>query len=407
VAFLLLSLRSLASVNVDVRSRVNCCMMIQKTRFVVIDTSTINKVAKDFFDSDSGLRRDAKAVVDFLSQDGWVPVISLHHLLEMVQHPDPCIVQHRLKFLQSIALLGFIKPCLGPQFPGTGSAVDVFAREVLAIVRGCKTIDHIATTVRSTLLNVTSGDQLIHSDSHSVDILRKHADFQHCEGIEIASISRADPGSTRDLKFNAMIAGINRSRSERKLFLEQARLSLQRDLATYGDKRLTDAESISTRFWSSVVADIDEIDESDPNALDRLLNGMGLSFSDISSEMTMEDVGFLATFRAILNIVEPLLRRNLSVAEINQNACPSWRLSREILRRQNRAARVSGSNLTDAHLAGVVWYVDAVEVDKRTLEFIRQITRDDKELANYAGRFFKCSSYRELPEKLREVSAAA
>jgi len=40
-----------------------------------------------------------------------------------------------------------------------------------------------------------------------------------------------------------------------------------------------------------------------------------------------------------------------------------------------KAERVSGSDLSDQHLATLVLYADGVEVDKRTNEYLRQVER--------------------------------
>lgn len=66
---------------------------------------------------------------------------------------------------------------------------------------------------------------------------------------------------------------------------------------------------------------------------------------------------------------------------------------------QRKAERVSGSDLGDGHIAMLTFYADAVEVDKRTREFLSQVRRADPTLGSLMCTFFSSSDYAEIPNR--------
>jgi hypothetical protein len=63
---------------------------------------------------------------------------------------------------------------------------------------------------------------------------------------------------------------------------------------------------------------------------------------------------------------------------------------------QERAERVSGSDLSDADIAVLVNYATIVEVDRRTCEYFRQIARAEPRFANCLQRVVRSSDYTKL-----------
>jgi hypothetical protein len=375
-------------------------MTILCTRFVAIDSSTLNKLAKDLLGTDAHLRDHAASILDSLHADNWIPVITLHHLSEMVQHADPTLAVERLRFLRRFPLLAYVKPMDGHRFPAT--IVDIAAREVRAVISGARTLNEVITKVRDDLFNVATGEELISNHPDDVDMLRSQAIPQHDEQKIIASIARSDAGKNRHTKLKTMMAGHQRTATGRLQFAAKFQNRLKEQLMKHGDERLINADAVASEFALSMLTRIKGVPENDPFVVQRLLGLSGLSLSDVDPEMTVEDLGFLVNHRANLDIISDVLKRGrLSVQEVPQDLCPSWRLRREILRRQNAAARVKGSNLTDGYLLGLAFYADAIEVDKRTLDFVRQIALSDPEIAQYVKHCIKCSTYADLPARLR------
>jgi hypothetical protein len=85
--------------------------------------------------------------------------------------------------------------------------------------------------------------------------------------------------------------------------------------------------------------------------------------------------------------------------DVPPDSLPSYVLQQKLASVQQKADRVSGSDLGDRYLAPLALYADAVEVDKRTLEFLRQVTRAEPRLASLTTRFFRSSDYLEVAER--------
>jgi hypothetical protein len=94
--------------------------------------------------------------------------------------------------------------------------------------------------------------------------------------------------------------------------------------------------------------------------------------------------------------------RELTVSDVPSRSLPSYVLETRLASIQRKAERVSGSDLGDNCIAPLVLYTDAIEVDKRTCEFLKQMLRSEPELVPLVGRFFRTSDYSRISEFLCE-----
>jgi hypothetical protein len=380
--------------------RVLINMTILRARPVVVDSATLNKLAEDRFCPDKKRQERADAARRALEDDGWVPVVTLHHVAEIVQHHCVDVATRRLDFLREFRALFYLRPMKGYVFPGT--AHDVFTREVRAVASGANTFAQVVAAVRDDLLGSSAGKQLIASDRISVEMLRGQAIPQHVEAIEIASIARADPARTRHLKLKHFLNCKPRSVNGRNQFAAEFCDGLVEELQRHGDKRLSDTHAAAQRFTASIFGRIAGVPLDAPSAVQQILARFGLTLADVDPEMTIDDLGWLTTFCAHLRDASAALgmARPLTPKDIDPDLCPSWRLSREVLRRQNTADRTSSSNLNDAFLVGLAFYVEAIEVDKRTYEGVRQVARNDAEVRPYVSRLIKSGSHEDFVASL-------
>ena len=67
--------------------------------------------------------------------------------------------------------------------------------------------------------------------------------------------------------------------------------------------------------------------------------------------------------------------------------------------------RVLGSNYGDGQLLRLALYVDAVEVDKRTYEYINQMRRNSPAMSPLLKNVFKSSNYEDIPNQLVDIFA--
>ena len=101
-------------------------------RFVAIDSSILASWAKDAFASDSKNQALAHNVKTSLLDANWIPIICLHHFIELARHSDLEVAARRIDFLKSFSQIAWLGRSYGPTI--LGAVVDVFEAEVAAIV---------------------------------------------------------------------------------------------------------------------------------------------------------------------------------------------------------------------------------------------------------------------------------
>lgn len=101
-------------------------------RFVAIDSSILIGWASDAFAADSKLRATAREVRTSLLDSNWIPIICLHHFIELARHSDLQISAKRIDLLKSFSQIGWIGRSYGSKI--LGGIVDVFEAEIESIV---------------------------------------------------------------------------------------------------------------------------------------------------------------------------------------------------------------------------------------------------------------------------------
>lgn len=70
---------------------------------------------------------------------------------------------------------------------------------------------------------------------------------------------------------------------------------------------------------------------------------------------------------------------------------------------QQGLPKAMGSNLGDGHLLSLAYYVDAIEVDRRTMEYLKQIKRFDPEFDGKEIPAFRNSTLETLVKRIDEA----
>lgn len=92
--------------------------------------------------------------------------------------------------------------------------------------------------------------------------------------------------------------------------------------------------------------------------------------------------------------LKPPTALTLSDVEISQ--LPSMKFEHQISEAQRKAERYRGSDFSDSRQAALSLYADAVEVDRRTYNYVQQISRNDTFLSLNASRIIKSTEYSKL-----------
>lgn len=382
--------------------------MIVLPRFVSLDTSTITKLSKDFFGSDDLKRADVIAVRDGLMDRGWFLTLTSDHLIELAQHADNDIVVSRFKFLRTWQNLAWIWDV---EKNGIGSFLDLDCFEIRAFIDKRRLSKKtIVDDVKSELLVIGLGAELFRDEDY--DLWLQLADESKpglAKSQSAVSILRSDPvPGVNDMKLSEFLNAEYEDVNDLPEKVRQLASVMAKQIKTHGDKRVEDAEDLAAGFYRQTVKHIGDIavaQESNRNEtafIESVAAVFEIPASVIDLEMTVGDLGDWGHFSLMLKIYSRKLGRPLSLEEVRPDKLPSWSLRLKLRDFQNQADKVSGSDFGDRNLACLIPYLDSCEVDKRTMDYLRQITSKKQPDFDYLNHWFRCGDYRRLLEFLPE-----
>ncbi len=356
----------------------------------------------DAFGAKSESRARARDTLTALVAANWIPIICLHHFIELARHPDLEIAVRRIDFLKSFSQIAWFGRTSGSNI--LGGIVDIFEAEVRSILAS-PDIDFpgICRSVRETLVQYGQPAKIENPSLNDWIYLRPALTAMAVQEQEIASIVHARHIPDHDPEI-ALLRTIQRRDPATFNHPHIAEIDeLAKDLTDRGDRRLTDPVKTAQGFLNKASKHLaDALSRSKGTALDVLLAGFDVPQSDVSHTTTLKQFTRIARRRkharvAVAQIgldfdqVWPKLRDAKIPSEIIQNTIRNARKS---------APRASGSDLGDDYLACLAPYVDAVIVDKRTYEFLSQGARRDPYFRQIVGFFGKAASYVNLPRVL-------
>jgi hypothetical protein len=341
--------------------------------------------------------------LELLFNVNWIPVICWHHFEELVRHPEEQVTSQRIAFLKSFPYIAWLPSLKLPSH--LGSIVDVFDAEVQALASSPNyEILSLRTVIRQGLFRYTSPSEI-----ETFNLGQEFRPLLEAKAIreqEIASImhaKEATEGKTKvfQLKNTYTLA----SQAVQQLLIQQ-KAGLANDIKNRGDTRISSPQTVANAFTGQVATDLKEIENRGGEPLDAFLQQFDIPKDDVSSTTTLEEIQRIAVRRKYIRA--SCERHSLDFTEtwdkLRTTMIPSDFIQAEIRRARKSAARASGSDLSDDYLVSLAPYVDAVIVDKRTCEYLRQCSRRNKMFRDLVGFYAKTSSYQDLVFTLERVT---
>lgn len=374
-------------------------MKIFLPKLLVLDSSTLGKISRDYWSSDEILRSEARSFLKRLEERGIFIVFSLTHIGELLRHEDDKIVRDRQRFLRSIPLIAWLRPYDRNWF--AGSHLDLVLREIDVFLGGsARNWGEIANKVRLDSWETGLGSELFVEDDEFWSAIRRESGRLHQNEKHIASVARTDPTNFMEMKLSDAKQLSIRPKDERFACLRRYAQEMQRQLERHGDPRLEGSHEIARDFSKGILEDVEAIDEMEGDRIQRWLDFFDVPSEFVRQEMTIREIGCLGVYIKQLEIFGANLRPpiDLTIKDIPPGTLPSYVLEQKLRLIQGKADMVSGSDLGDANIAPLTLYADQVEVDKRTNEFLNQLRRNEPELGALMCPYFKISDYRKIPE---------
>jgi hypothetical protein len=347
----------------------------------------------------------ATAVIARMKDEGIYVGLAFTHVAELIRHHDSQLARDRLVFLRSLPMIAWVRPYDRNWFPG--AIPDVLCRELHAVVHGsAKDWRDIVTTVRDDLWETGTGADLFLENDRLWAAIRSEAQHQHEREKYIASIARTDPGQLTHLKLSELAKMTQRPALEQPAYMRRFVREMTEQLQLHGDLRLPSVAA-ATAFAGGTVKNCTEIRQMGGDPVYDVIKRAGIPLEFVNPNMTLAEIGELGVYVRQLKIVSDKLRPFVSVTirDVPPRTLPTYAFERKIRSLQQKADRVSGSDLGDGQLASLLFYADAVEVDKRTLDIVSRIQRADSRFATLMGKCFRSSDYAQVPQRIQRVVA--
>lgn len=377
-------------------------MNSQKETFLIaLDSSVLNDISRDYFHKDQAKQQSAKNVINSLYNFGGILVITWHHLEEILAHKNDTIVSNSIKFIQNLPLVASLKSPNHMHF--TGSILNIETEEINNLLDHNN--DNLKSTIMKTKANIfhfCSGQELLEPFLDVQNILRNRILNKVNVKREIVSISRAQSLNANNMKLSDLKTGKMNSPEKRALIVEYMKHNLINEIRERGDKKIKSAEVSATNFLSSIFDNNDESFDSSSLLQKLFLEPNNITNEEFEKLKNWEEFKYLSIFKKrMITISEnfPDTKRK-STLKLEEGNCPTWLLWKELYKIRVKAERVSGSDINDAFLAGLILYVDLTIVDKRTYEYLLQIKRKNTKLKSLMGKFEKLSHYSDILDDL-------
>jgi hypothetical protein len=344
--------------------------------------------------SDDTHRLAANKFQERLLQAGRIPLLSWHHLEELLCVADENSARRRVAFLQRLPAVAFLR--LPSDDPNIGSVIDIFSAEVSAVLSGANDLVSVRATAKQAMLSMGNGVDALGHEGWIWEVVRK----QFLERREQAKLIVSTTGMNlfdENQTIGQIAQGRLRTAPERAAKISQMRSGVMQHIRTRGDHQIVDHESMSRTFMADVESFDPPTNMSARDVVALALVSQGVGLDEITDDALLSDLNQLALFRAKLKVVAQNLEIPFeSVKHVRMELLPSWQVERALRQFGQDRLRRSGSDLVDGYLAALAPYVDELFVDKRTAEDFRRVKAKDAIVASLLCIIRKSANFEEL-----------
>jgi hypothetical protein len=284
-----------------------------------------------------------------------------------------------------------------------GSVIDVLSTEIdVFLSEGKDEINNFISSIRSRLVHFGKPSEV--PTFTMWEELRPDLIYLGKAQQQIASICHTDSN-----KYDAkLLSNLNNKKAKTfdqiRDFFELKIKSLANQLFRKGDKRLMSPEAVARDFYDLVFFQVSEASKNKGASMEAFIKQFALLPTGIDGNLTLKDFKRIVTRQKKMAIsVKPLGFKIEDVwPELKNNLMPSEIIIYEIRKSRKNALRASGSDLNDDYISSLVPYLDAVTVDKRTYEYLKQAEKRNPKISVFTKSIIKASDYNKLPEILKK-----
>lgn len=353
-------------------------MIIERAKFVLLDSSILGNLARDFFHADESKRRGARSFVECFRRTGVVPFLCWHQFEELIKHRNDEVARNRVALLKTLPHVAWIESADGQKL---GSIVDLLRAECRTVLEHPEySIQKVRDATRDAIFCFGSGADALEGYDEIWRDLRPHL-WEHEERArEIVAISRASVVDISEEKLETYLSGSIRSPHESQAILENFRPKMANEVASRGDRRISDPSVVAADFYSEIEKGGAVFSAQAGMNPQSALEHFGVCVSDFGPDARMKDVMALSEFRSKLRVAHrsfdmpwEKFKSTISIEKV-----PSWAVQNSLFLYGQVRDEHKGSELNDRYLASFSPYCALTYVDAQVKEDIRRaLTKSD------------------------------
>ncbi len=344
------------------------------------------------------VRERAVSLHDRLMDQGRVPLLSWHHLEELLGGKDDACAADRVASLQAMPFMAWLR--LPPAQEGLGSIVDIFAAEVMAVCEGHSDLASVRDHARQLLLMTGNGRQAVGEHGWVWEAVRPviHSRQDHVTAVaSLGSLRTFDNTQTVGAVSKKYIADPATIRAKLSGIHQQAFKQALR--GTGGDE--VKARAMANDFIERTIAMGPAPGSTVRDLLVCTLISQGVEEAEIRDECVIGDLMRLGYFRSLLRVAAEVTGRSFaSLKHVSMDLIPSFAIEEAIQAHRQPREKLPGSDLHDRHLAVLAAYCNVLYVDRRTSEDLLRVRRKEPVIDALMGEVRKAADFEALLEKL-------
>ena len=371
--------------------------MIDKPCIIAPDSSHWSLWLDAMHSPKPDVRQRAESLHERLMDQGRVPLLSWHHLEELLGGKDDACAADRVASLQAMPFMAWLR--LPPAQEGLGSIVEIFAAEVMAVCEGHSDLAAVRDRARQLLLMTGDGQQAIGEHGWVWEAIRPviHSRQDHVTAVaSLGSMQTFDKTQTIGALSKMYIADPARHRAKLSGVHQQAFQQALR--GTDGDE--VKARAMADAFIERTIAMGPAPGSTVRDLLLSTLTSQGVDEAEIRDECVVGDLMRLGYFRSLLRVAAEVTGRTfVSLKHVSMDLIPSFAIEEAIQAHRQPREKLPGSDLHDRHLAVLAAYCDVLYVDRRTSEDLLRVRRKEPVIDALMGEVRKASDFEALLEK--------
>jgi len=366
-------------------------LAITEPKIIAPDSSHWAKWIDATISGDNARRAQALGLHERLLDLGRIPLLSWHHLEELLGVEDDQTARSRVAFIQSLPLIAWMRP--PHEEAGLGSIIQVLAAEAVAASEGCRDLVSIRDRARQLVLRTGPGSDAIGSESWVWDAMRPALRGRQRQMETVAALSQLrifDESRTIGELAQKSVKSPERVLAQLPVIYDRA---LQEAMnSTGGDAHR--AKAMADQFITCVIARLPPPGSTVRDLLVSTLVSRGLDAEEVRDECVLADLTELCLFRSQLRVVASETGRSFDdLKGVSMAVLPSRVIGDALRKHGQYRKKRPGSDLNDAYLGVLAAYCDVLYVDKRTAEDFKRAIGKEPKLFGLIGDVAKAADF--------------